>query len=392
MRCRKHCENRHQQFSPTFETGDDIAINALKDVLISLQGEVIQPLHIARAVENAVLDFTTLHETSITNRKDATRAMDQLCQRIMSSMQYGLHRSEPRNTSNSSIRSSFASTPLSLYDLPPSPPLSVGSPQQLDQQRAFLQRSLTIRPPSDQVDQRGNYEALQASPPGWSNSQPSLSSRDLTAGNSSSSTAGREQQNLQSPEDLDFQRRSQLSVRYSARGSERGLAHRRPVSTVSTTTFRYPQDPSSRIQAASEAPPQHSQQRIASTDRTARLASGTQRQNNGGGLEDEAEALSTGSWTPRPQRLPRIETDDDLQPAFEALEVASMDFKGMYTMPDQSDKYLACLTQADYAERLLSLPAGMDNIWMPLKRPAMHNRYHGFCKGAWQIRKMVRSP
>jgi len=83
MRCRKHYENRHQQFSSAFETGDDIAIQALKDVLISLQGEVIQALHIARAVENAILDFTHLYETSITNRKDATRAMDQLCQRIM---------------------------------------------------------------------------------------------------------------------------------------------------------------------------------------------------------------------------------------------------------------------------------------------------------------------
>jgi hypothetical protein len=392
MRCRKHCENRHQQFSPAFEVGDDIAILALKDVLISLQGEVIQALHIARAVENAILDFTTLHETSVTNRKDATRAMDQLCQRIMASMQYGLHKSEAINPSDSSMRSSFASKPLSSYDLPPSPPASVGSPRQPDYQRAFSQRTLTIRPPSDKVDQRGNYNAPQASPLGLISSQVNHSSSDVTAGNAPSSTAGKEQSH-QSPDDLELEQKSQFSMQYSALGSDRGLVHLQPTSATSTATSRYPQDPSTRVQAASEHPPQRSQQGTTSIDRVAILASGTHRQNNGGSLGDETQALSTSSRTTKPhlQCLPRIETVDNLQPAFDAPEVVSADFEGMYPMPDQSEKYPALLTQADYAERLLFLPLGMDNIWMPLKRPAMHNRYHGFCKGAWQIRKAVRS-
>ena len=33
-----------------------------------------------------------------------------------------------------------------------------------------------------------------------------------------------------------------------------------------------------------------------------------------------------------------------------------------------------------------------DNVWSPLARPAKHNHYHGFCKGAWQIRKSVSMP
>jgi hypothetical protein len=393
MRCRKHCENRHQQFSPAFETGDDIAILALKDVLISLQGEVIQALHIARAVENAVLDFTTLHETSVTNRKDATRAMDQLCQRIMASMQYGLHKSEARDPSASSMQSSFASLPLSSYDLPPSPPASVGSPRQPDYQRATSQRTLTIRPPSDKVDQRGSYNAPQASPLGWIRSQVNHSSSDLAAGYAPSSTAGKGQQSHQSPDDLELERRSQFSMQYSAPGSEKGSVHLQPAGVTSTTTSRYPQDPSTRAQAASEHPPQRSQQGTASTERAVILASGTHRQNSGGSLGDKAEALSTRSRTTKPhsQCLPRIETVDDLQPDFDAPEVVSGDFEGIYPVPDQSEKYPAFLTQSDYAERLLSLPAGMDNIWMPLKRPAMHNRYHGFCTGAWKMRKAVRS-
>jgi len=393
MRCRKHCENRHQQFSPAFETGDDIAIPALKDVLISLQGEVIQALHIARAVENAILDFTTLHETSVTNRKDATRAMDQLCQRIMASMQYGLHKSEARNPSDSSMRSSFASMPLSSYDLPPSPPASVGSPRQPDNQRAFSQRTLTIRPPIDKVDHRGHYNASQASPLGWISSQANHSSSDLIAGNTPSSTTGKEQSD-QSPDDLELKQRSQVSIQRSALGSYRGSEHLQPASTALTITPRYPQHPSNRSQATSEHPPQHLQQGTASTDSATILASGTHRKNNGGSLGDTAEALSTWSRTtkPSPQRPSRIETEDHLQPAFDAPEVVSADVEGIHAMPEESsEKCPAFLTQSDYAERLLSLPAGMDSIWMPLKRPAMHNRYHGFCKGAWQIRKAVRS-
>lgn len=60
-------------------------------------------------------------------------------------------------------------------------------------------------------------------------------------------------------------------------------------------------------------------------------------------------------------------------------------------MPDlANEKFSASLTQADYQERLSTLPRGLENIWLPLARPALHNRYHGFCKGAWQIRKTVR--
>jgi hypothetical protein len=170
--------------------------------------------------------------------------------------------------------------------------------------------------------------------------------------------------------------------------------HLQPASATPTLTSRYAQDPSTRVQAASNTPPQFTQQETALTDRAAVLASGAHRQNNGNSFGDEAEALSPAT-TPRPQYLSRITTSEKSQRPFEAPEVVSMDFEGMHPvspLPDQyPEKYPAFRTQADYAELLLSLPAGMDNIWMPLKRPAMHNRYHGFCKGAWEIRKAVRS-
>jgi hypothetical protein len=394
LRCRKHCENRHQLFSPAFEAGDDIAILALKDVLISIQGEVIQALHIARAVENAILDFTTLHETSVTNRKDATRAMDQLCHRIMASMQYGLRNSDGLAPSSSSMQSSLASvtlsSSLSSYDLPPSPPVSVASPRQ---QRAFSQSTLAIRPPSDIVDQRGSCNAPQASSVGWMSAQLNHSSGDETVGNASSSFVGRDQHSHQNTNDLDLGRRSLISTPYFVLGSDRVSVLSQPVTAPPTTTSRYPPDPSVWIQAASEQTLQHSKEETESIGGSTILASGIYAQNSGGNSGDEAETLSTWSRTTQPpsQQPLRMEPARNQLHIYDAPEVVSPNYEGMYIVPDKCEKYPALLTQADYAERLLTLPLGMDNIWIPLMRPAMHNRYHGFCKGAWQIRKAVRA-
>ena len=89
--------------------------------------------------------------------------------------------------------------------------------------------------------------------------------------------------------------------------------------------------------------------------------------------------------------LSRINTAE-LSRASEAPEVVPGD--GVYSLSPKVDEFSEKLPsphlQPDYNARLLSLPGGMENIWAPLTRPAMHNRYHGFCKGAWQIRKTVR--
>ncbi len=42
-----------------------------------------------------------------------------------------------------------------------------------------------------------------------------------------------------------------------------------------------------------------------------------------------------------------------------------------------NEKFSASLTQADYQDRLSAVPKGQENAWLPLARPAMHNRYHG---------------
>jgi hypothetical protein len=137
------------------------------------------------------------------------------------------------------------------------------------------------------------------------------------------------------------------------------------------------------------------------------LATDIKKYNYGDGTPDltlctsEADASSTSSLTamPHSSRISRIENPEDLMRALEAPEVVTKDFGVMFSMrpiassptspAGGSDKYLAFRTQSDYAEALFSLSPGMDSVWAPLSRPAMHNRYHGFCKGAWQMRKAV---
>jgi hypothetical protein len=189
LECRRHCENRRSRFSPAFEVGDAVALPALKDVVINLQAEIVQGLHIARADESAVLDFVALYEASITCRKDATRAMDQLCQRIVTSMQCQSQRWDQVHTpawspSDFSIRSASASVQqrLGLCDVSPatpqqptdkrfpSPPATIdGVSRSLYQAipRVRPQRSTTISRPSDNPSQechaKGNLPLSMAS-------------------------------------------------------------------------------------------------------------------------------------------------------------------------------------------------------------------------------------
>nr|OQO19040.1 hypothetical protein B0A51_12319 [Rachicladosporium sp. CCFEE 5018] len=192
-RCRRHCDSRQQQFSSAFEAGDAIALPALKDVVIALQSEIIQALHMARAVENAVLDLPTLHESSITCCKDATRAMDQLCQRITASLQFqqqhlqqpdGGHTVSALSPSNASMRSVATSVQPPEFDktfevMSHAQMSGMGTPNGNMYQRALPplpQRTATIRRPSDAISQMSRftvnrappqYQSAQPSPPAW---------------------------------------------------------------------------------------------------------------------------------------------------------------------------------------------------------------------------------
>lgn len=374
-------------------------------MVISLQTELIQPIHVARAVENAVLDFTSLHESSVTNRKDSTRAMDQLCQRIMASMQFqpqnGVNTPQLIIPSHSSMRSSFASVQLSehseSYDLPPSPPPSLGSPRQPiyqqnyqpNYQLAFPKSSLSVRYSSDSMNQRGRYNTPGALPPGWTSSQAISSSRDIISDNASISTVGEERQNYQSTLDLEPERRIHSSIPQSVPGNDRGSMTLRRARVTSKSIPRYPQEPSPSYQAASNQPSQNPQRDDTLKDIAIRLLHETPRQINRNRLADEALVSPKWSQTTklRPVNPPCVDHAKSLQRACKAPEVVPTAFEGLYPDFKATNKFPAFPTQSEYNNRLLYLPAGIDNIWLPCERPALHNRYYGFAKVHGRFRK-----
>ncbi|KAF2724462.1 hypothetical protein K431DRAFT_310028 [Polychaeton citri CBS 116435] len=155
--CRQHCETGRQQFSQAFEVGDATALLALKDVVIALQTEVTQVLLLAHAAETTVLNLTSIHESSVVCRKDATRAMDQLCQRIMANPQYQPQQSEEN------CYDAWSPTILSMRSGSAGiPPSSLSESDNITAPIApVVEKALPSLPAAADHDGRGSHQPIQ---------------------------------------------------------------------------------------------------------------------------------------------------------------------------------------------------------------------------------------
>ncbi|KAF2446710.1 hypothetical protein P171DRAFT_429677 [Karstenula rhodostoma CBS 690.94] len=393
-RIRRHCENRNQQYKPAFEAGDDISIQALKDVVIALQTEIIQPLHVARAVENAALDFTALHESSVTNRNDATKAMDKLCQRIVTSSQY-----LPRHTgysfgavdsSNMSTVSSAASVPLSDlvdgYDLPSSPPSSVGIPPFSERQRALAQRTMILTQPNQELSpEQLDAKTPRKSPLSFISSQIGSNSAHLPESTQAESMHG-----YRNPNETQLLPKSYFTPKLVVSKNDRGSIRFQSAPARSASSIRHSQDTSSRVPSLSQAPPYQPGENSPSAEWD---SAEKEKQKYGGYFDGDTEILSIHSKPASSTPIPSLYSAETVEyqnyGGYDAPEVVPDGSANVLSSPELSEKFPSPRFEPDYNARLQSLSPGLENIWAPLTRPAMHNRYHGFCKGAWQIRKTV---
>ena len=97
-----------------------------------------------------------------------------------------------------------------------------------------------------------------------------------------------------------------------------------------------------------------------------------------------------------------IESADDMSRAMHAPEVVTDENRSMLMQHNaralphgRPPNHIATIHPAlRYPYNYVGSPISPepDNPWLPLPRPAKHNNYHGFCKGAWQIRKSVSVP
>jgi hypothetical protein len=369
----------------------------LKDVVIALQTEIIQPLHVARAVENAALDFTVLHEASVTNRNDTTKAMDQLCKRIIASSQYLPHHTGHSfgavDSSNMSMMSSAASVPLSdlvdAYNQRSSPPSSVGSPPVSERQRAFSQRAMSFPQPEQEVaPEQLDPRTPRKSPLSFISSQIGSSSSHPPE-----SVQNEPMRGYRNSDEMQLQPKSYFTPKLLVSKNDRGSIRFQPAPARSPSTIRQSQDNSSRLSSYSEATLNQSGERTPSTEWDS-AEKEKEKHKYGGYFGGDTETLSIRSKPVLSAQVPSLYRAESAEyqnyGGHDAPEVVPDDSANVLLSPEFSEKFPSPRFEPDYNARLQSLPPGLENIWAPLTRPAMHNRYHGFCKGAWQIRKTVR--
>lgn len=349
------------------------------------------------------------------------RALDQLCQRIMASSQYlpqhGSYQLGSVGPSNMSFQSTSTSVPVSdiidAYDEPSSVQSNMGSPTIPFEQRAFSQRTFSMQSSVYEPEQMRHPKAPQKSPLAWIANKVDAPQMEPP---SRLTVPTRLEQVYHNPDDAQGERMSYLSTAYTSSISDRGSTNLQPVSDTPASTPRYSQDPPSSFvsterpyddyQPMGTAPPesrtiqrlQQTHEQLQSMHQKMRDLEITKQDYGGyfGSEKEETQSIRSKPLPPAPSLGFALAAADRLKRTSvgsEAPEVIKAYTDEAHALSPRSDVFSEKLPsprlEPDYNARLASLPLGLESIWVPLTRPAMHNRYHGFCKGAWQIRKAV---
>nr|OQO27210.1 hypothetical protein B0A51_05094 [Rachicladosporium sp. CCFEE 5018] len=397
---------RRQQFGYAFERGDSTATSELKDVVIRLQGEVIRALQIARDVENAALNMHKLHDASVSNRLEAIRSMDGLCYRITVAMEVprsldaepDLQRfmsREPipspalltlqRRGSDETL-ASFQTARMALPAAVSIPSTSAGPPVQNPR---FM-----LSPPSGSL-QRGGSIASLAPSFAWLVPQLRRNADDnATLRSFSMSDHSRPQTRIGGLDDGITQAMNDMSLYYPS-GPSANL--RSPAAQpVGASVPRLGRDRLDSVVAAQRGLDDLQYQHYGPM-------SASHNASNDGPGNAQVESSSSAS----PTLTLRTHDSGSTQQSFDrsnrsdsAPTIPIQDTLSM--LPDRGGSYSTSLRPSMYtltgpssssgsrssAEHLMWSPE-QDKVWSPLSEPTAHNRYHGFCRGAWQTRRSL---
>ncbi|RMY51089.1 hypothetical protein D0863_14691 [Hortaea werneckii] len=375
--CESGSQDRQRRFGHHFVRGDLTAVMELQAVAITLQSEVIRALQIARDQENVLLNLSMLHDASITNRNNAIRSMDELCQRIIQSfpvprqlaednMQafmaqsggFGFPFARTRRNSEESLESYQTASPaLPSAVTIPDHPGSSRSP--------IISRFQSMRHASDSLVHRAT-SLVPSRTPGLP-ACPEPASR-------------RRQHDSIAAFDM-FDRVATLSVHDSGRGSvETNSGHRQSASLSSQAVSEELPAPDSNTARSRTTP-------MVVIERRADLTSSTASTASHHFPDQDTEAQSTSMSAIEAHR------------ALSAPEVVTHEFSPRLmhnpTRPrQQTPNTITTNFQPSINNTFLGSPVPMtpvhEEIWHPLPRPAKINNYHGFCKGAWQARRAVQ--
>nr|OQO26590.1 hypothetical protein B0A51_06781 [Rachicladosporium sp. CCFEE 5018] len=395
---------RRQQFGYAFERGDLTATSELKDVVIRLQGEVIRALQIAREYENAALNMHLLQDASISNRQDAIRSMNGLCYRITVAMEVprsldaepDLQRfmsREPvpapgllalqRRGSDESL-ASFQTARMAL-------PAAVSIPSSSAGPSAQSPR-LMLSPPSGSL-QRGGSIASLAPSFAWLAPQLRRNADDsATLRSFSMSDNTRPQTRIGILDDGITQAMDGSSICYPPLPPGSRLPLAQPAE------YQVPRLGRNRLDSAAAVDRglvelQHQRYAIMSASASVRASN-----SEGGTAETALSSIASPTLTLRThdsgssQHSLGREDRSGSAPAIPTQDVLSMlpEMSSLSLRPTMSTPTGPSSSSGSRssAEHLMWSPEH-DEVWSPLSEPTAHNRYHGFCKGAWQTRRSL---
>ncbi|KAK6428206.1 hypothetical protein LTR95_015651 [Oleoguttula sp. CCFEE 5521] len=397
---------RRQQFGYAFERGDLTATSELKDVVIRLQGEVIRALQIARDVENAALNMQILHDASISNRLEAIRSMDGLCYRITVAMEVPrsldaepdlqrfmsrepVHAPATLSLQRRGSDQSLASFQTARMALPAAVSIPSTSAGPSVQNPRFM-----LSPPSGSL-KRGASIASLAPSFAWLAPQLRRNADDnATLRSFSMNDNTRPQTRIGNLDDGVAQAMNRMSLHYPS-----GLT---------------PELQSSAAQPAGPSGPRLGRNRLDSVVAAERELADLQLQRygamstspNGSDVEvGNAEAASVSSASPtvtlrthdsgsaqnsfdhsiRSDSAPTIPTQDTLSMLPNRGGGYSLSLRPTMSTPTGPSSSSGSRSSA---EPLMWSPEH-DEVWSPLSEPTAYNKYHGFCKGAWQTRSSL---
>ncbi|KXT10896.1 hypothetical protein AC579_9860 [Pseudocercospora musae] len=301
------CLERRHRYGQAFVQGDGLATAELKDVMIGLQTEVIQPLQLARMSENMVLETAQLHEAVITHKATIIRSLEHLCYRI--SLSY---------TRQSQYSSNDFVSPISSPGLPQRTSLNFGALSLQD-------------PPPRNSDRAGHHRP-----------STSIASVSASDGQGSSSAQTSPETTLCSESDTN---------------ADRGTG----------------------------------------TSLWSRTTAGSQLSVSGSIRSAESGSTCEGSL---PAGREVHETEEDMFRASSAPEVVTKEYESMLSQqalrsaalrgpPPTTLQNVHPAYRDHYMEAPMTIFEEPDYPWSPLARPAKHNNYHNFCKGAWKVRQKL---
>lgn len=401
VQCQAVSGEKCRQFGDDFVRGDAVAMSELKNVMIALQTDVISALQIGRAVPNATLDLLALHEAVVVVKANALRAMQDFCQRIMSTAPIQQHadlqsparpsrRMSRQSLTGGSDKSQRPSQSMNVSEICIPQAVSIPAPGIPERSPARMLSRLQL---TDAFPKRSLTMSLKRRSSAWFPQIKRLHDDaadddhdDATVFDEHQTTGTNETVNRTSVHDSAVGSSVANSRHHHSTSFESStfdLAEERRVSCATADSFEYPEDFYTTPQATYSPAKEKSPRELApspSTSNPSRFMTLPQMSSlsptNGESPDDvlrasrvavaattyvEAEPVHASRRTPRwqPSSPSSVTSMQNIHPAFRSPWTGG-----------------APVTQAPE----------IDQLWAPHARAAKFNDNHHFCKGAWQAR------